>query len=192
MLNVNIILGSTREDRAGEKIFSWLKKELSGYRDMQVTFIDLYDWQLPFLDDIRSLPIGSQREQVIQKWAEIIDKADGYIFVTPEYNHGYSAVLKNAIDHLDKEWNNKPAGFVGYGGVAGGSRAVEQLRQVVIELQMAPIREQVLIPLIWQAFDGEGNLLDKNAKKKLPEMLDQLLWWAKALQVARNKTPLNF
>ena len=84
MINIDIILGSTRKDRAGEKVFSWLKKALDGRNDMQCTFIDLTDWPLPFLDDINSLPIGAEREQIIQKWGESIAKADGYIFVTPE------------------------------------------------------------------------------------------------------------
>lgn len=186
MVSIHVILGSAREGRAGENVFSWLKTELAKREDMRFTFIDLRDWPLPFLDDPNSAPMRKDREQLVKKWSETIRKADGYMFVTPEYNHGYSSVLKNALDHLYEEWNNKPVAFVSYGGTAGGSRSAEQLKQVAIELQMAPMHEQVVIPLIWQAFDAQGNFLDKNAQKKLPEMLDQLLWWATALKNARQ------
>ena len=87
--------------------------------------------------------------------------ADGFIIVTPEYNHGYSAVLKNAIDYVYDGWNKKPVAFVSYGGPAGGSRAIEQLRQVAIELQMHPVREQVTIPYIWSALSDSGELIDE-------------------------------
>src|SRR3989344_1626683 len=185
-IKIHIILGSTREGRAGAKVGQWLKKLAEARSDFESEFIDLKDWPLEFLTDAIPPSMGQYTSPVTRKWADKVSEADGYIFITPEYNHGYSAVLKNALDHIDKEWNNKPAAFVSYGGPAGGARSVEQLRQVAIELQMAPIREQVAIPVIWEAFDDDGAL--KNAvahEKKAAGMFDQLVWWAKALKASR-------
>ena len=110
------------------------------------------------------------------------------MFVTPEYNHGYPAVLKNALDHVYAEWNNKPAAFVAYGGKAGGARSVEQLRSVAIELQMAPIRQAILIPGVRRAFDEDGKPADASYEQQADALLDQLVWWARALKAARGTT----
>lgn len=121
-----------------------------------------------------------------EKWAEKVGEADGYIFITPEYNHGYPAVLKNALDYVYNQWNNKPAAFVSYGGVAGGTRSVQQLRQVVVELQMVPIRAGVHIPAYWENLDQNGNLKTESLKNSAEAMFDQLIWWAEVLQKARE------
>ena len=110
--------------------------------------------------------------------------ADGYVLVTPEYNHGYPASLKNALDHVYTEWVRKPVSFVSYGGPGGGARAVEQLRQVVIELQMAPLRQQVLIHRFWTKLGHDGFLSDGH-EDEATELLDELVWWAGALSTAR-------
>ena len=132
--------------------------------------------------------MGNYSDPKTKMWSSKINEADGYVFVTPEYNHGYSAVLKNAIDLIYKEWVNKPGAFVSYGGASSGSRAVEQLRQVLVEMQMAPIRSQVMIPFIWSAFDSKGELTNKEMyEKSTNAMFDQLVWWTKALKAAREK-----
>lgn len=187
-VKIQIILGSTREGRAGAKVGQWVKKLAEARPDFASEYVDLKDWGLPFLTDPMPPSMGKYASELTQKWSKKISEADGYIFITPEYNHGYSPVLKNALDHIYKEWNNKPAAFVSYGGGAGGARAVEQLREVAIELQMAPIREQVAIPAIWEAFDESGALKDATRhEKKAEAMFDQLVWWAKALKAAREK-----
>lgn len=186
-LKFQIILGSTRDGRAGEAVAKWVLAQIRNRNDFEFEFIDLKDWNLPLIHD--AIPPGAIKDKypdpLIQKWAEKISEADAYLIVTPEYNHGYTAVLKNALDVIYKEWNNKPVAFVSYGNIAGGSRSVEQLRLVSIELQMAPIREAVHIPLIWQAFENNELKNKVDYDKKLDSMLTQLIWWAKALKSAR-------
>ncbi len=184
-LKVQIILGSTREGRQGEKVFKWISGLASKRTDFKPEFIDLKNWDLGFLHDAPSM--GKYSDPLVNKWAEKIDEADAYIVITPEYNHGYSAVLKNALDVIYKEWNNKPITFVSYGGLVGGSRSVEQLRQVAVELQMAPIREAVFIPGVWEAFDENGKLKNEEEYNKRAEsMFNQLVWWATILKNARK------
>src|SRR5665213_1973426 len=147
MPHIQIILGSTREGRSGEKVAKWVAKHASARTDFTSEVLDLKEFNLPFFDSAKSPGSSGIIAPAATAWSEAVAKGDGYIIVTAEYNHGYPAPLKNALDHLYKEWNNKPVAFVGYGGMAGGSRAVEQLRQVVAELRMISIRECVLIPV---------------------------------------------
>jgi NAD(P)H-dependent FMN reductase len=128
-----------------------------------------------------------QYDERTQAWADKIGQADGYVIITPEYNHGYPGVLKNAIDHLFREWNHKPVSFVGYGGPGGGLRAVEQLRQVVVELEMVPLRQQVSIPAVYAAFDQSGALANPDAyNAQAMTVLDELSRWAGALRQVRS------
>ena len=144
---IQVILGSTRQNRFSEKPGLYIIDELKKKESVEVELVDLRDWPLPFFDAPSSPAAlkGNYPYEIVKKWGTVIDGADGYIMVTPEYNHGYPAVLKNAIDWLFTEWKDKPVGFVSYGNV-GGARAIEQLRQVVIELQMLPIRNAIHIP----------------------------------------------
>ena len=121
-----------------------------------------------------------------RKWADKIGEGDGYIIVTPEYNHGYPAVLKNALDYVYKEWNQKPLGLVSYGTV-GGARVVEQLRQVAIELKMVPVRTAVHIVAFWNMLDEKGDLKTDTLEKNADEMISQVLWYARVLKEAREK-----
>ena len=182
-INIQIILGSTREGRHGEKVGKWIYSLASKREDFKAELIDLTDWTIPYSDTIA--PAMGYSSEIVKRWSEKIKSADGYIIVTPEYNHGYPAVLKNALDHLYEEWNNKPVAFVSYGGPSAGIRVVEQLRQVVVELQMAPIREEVNIPLVWQAFDEHGDLKGEGYDQKAEGMFNQLVWWATALKKSR-------
>lgn len=185
MLKVLIIYGSTREGRKGEPIAQWFLEGAKQRNGINVEFVDLRDWSLPFFNNPNS-PATGKYDTRTKAWAEKIGSADAFVILTPEYNHGYPAVLKNALDYLYSEWNNKPIGFVSYGGWAGGGRAVQQLRHVAIELQMAPIRNQVVIPMFFQYFRNDGSFDGTNFEDSAENMLDQLIWWAKALKTARN------
>lgn len=189
---VKIILGSTREGRFGDKPAHWIFDEAKKQKGADVELLDLRDYPLPFFNDAVSPAYrkGKHPNETVAKWAEKIGEADAFIVVTPEYNHGYSAVLKNAIDHVFHEWNNKPVSFVAYGGV-GGARAVEQLRLVAVELQMAPLRAAVHIPAPWTLLDEKGNLKDgafAPFTQGAENLLKQLVWWADALRSARAKS----
>ena len=176
MPNIIILLGSTREGRAGEGVAHWVTKLAAERADFSSELVDLRDWPLPFFGS-KILP-GSpdyKPEGILAKWAEKIASADGFIIVTPEYNHGYPGVLKNAMDHLYREWNQKAIAFVSYGGSAGGARSVEQLRQVAIEFQMAPIRAGIHITSVWQALGEDGAPKDPSYAKGLGALFDQLV-----------------
>jgi NAD(P)H-dependent FMN reductase len=135
-------------------------------KDLTFTLCDLRMEQLPFLDDPTPPIMGQYSQGKVQDWADKISRYDGFLIVTPEYNHGYPAVLKNALDLIYKEWNGKPVAFVSYGAVSGGIRAVEQLRQVVIELRMIPLKDELSIPFIWAAFDEKDNLIERGRYDK--------------------------
>lgn len=177
MIKIQIIIGSTREGRIGEKVGKWILGQVQQAQkrsSFEAELLDLKEWHLPMY--------GEPTSDVTQRWIDKIKKADGYIIVTPEYNHGYPASLKNALDYPYEEWNRKPVGFVSYSaGRGAGIRAVEQLRLVSIELQMAPIRDAIHIPFIKTAIDEK---LNGQAK----EFLEELLWWTKALKEARTRT----
>lgn len=185
MLRLAIILGSTRPGRIGESVARWVH-ELAGRRsDAEFELVDVAEFDLPLLDEPIPPSQGKYSKGHTQRWAAKIGSFDGYVFVTPEYNHGTSGALKNAIDFLYAEWNNKAAGFVGYGS-AGGVRAVEQLRLVMAEVQVATVRNQVALSLFT---DFEEYTKFKPAayhEKSLEQMLDQLVAWSGALKTLRG------
>lgn len=187
---IKIILASTRQGRQGEKIGKWVSDSLRGDSRAEWQLLDLRDYKLPYYDEAASprMLAGKYTDPQILAWLEQIAAADGFIIITPEYNHGYPAVLKSALDFPYYEWNRKPVAFVSYGGPAGGARAVEQLRQVVIELQMAPIGEAIAIPFFRQAFEENGRPRETSYDQRLKTMTDQLLWWTEALRSARRNT----
>ncbi len=185
-LKVYVILGSTRQNRFGEQPARWIFEEAKKRTELDVEFIDLRDYPLPLFDEPVS-PASNKGQYVnpdAKKWAKKIAKADGYIWVTPEYNHSYSAVLKNAIDYVFPEWAKKPVAMVGYGAV-GAARAVEHLRGIAAELQMASMRTAVHIPAFWNLLDDKGQLKTESFNNTAQLMLDQLIWWAHALKIAR-------
>ena len=178
------ILGTTREERAGAGVARWFAEIADARDDLTHELADLRDVDLPFIR--KAKPPGSgEYDEAATGWAEAVGRADGFVFVTAEYNHGYPAVLKNALDHVYAEWNRKPVAFVSYGSTGGGLRAVEQLRLVAVELQMAPLRHQVAIPRVWAAFDEHGQPKEPWPGKDADRLLDQLVWWARALAAAR-------
>ncbi len=186
-MKIQIILGSTREGRKGIKVANWVLEQAKKRTDFEVELIDLKEWNLPFLEDSNLPGSGNYSYDYTKKWSKKISEGDGYLIVTPEYNHGYSAVLKNALDLLFKEWNKKPVAFVSYGGVVGGSRAIEQLRQVVIELQMVSTSEALYFIRTSDHFDEDGKLKDESWNPRLEKVFDQLAWWTKVLKQPREE-----
>ena len=185
MLRIAIILGSTRPRRAGEAVAGWTHRIASKRSDAEFELVDIRDFSLPLLDEPVPPSLGKYNETHTRVWSAKIDSFDAFVFVTPEYNHGTSAALKNAIDYLYREWNNKAAGFVSYGS-AGGARAVEQLRLTMAELQVADVRAQVMLSLFT---DFEKMSVFKPAahqEKAVMAMLDQVVAWGTALQAVRR------
>ena len=185
-LKIGIILGSTRPGRNGEAPARWLLDLANERGDAQYELIDLADFDLPLLDEAHSPSQGNYQNEHTKAWAAKIDSYDGFVFVTPEYNHSTSAALKNALDYLYAEWNNKAVGFVSYGAAASGQRAVEHLRQIVGELQMADVRQQVAFSLFsdWEQFTTFAPAASHI--QSAHTMLDQLLSWTTALHGVRD------
>jgi NAD(P)H-dependent FMN reductase len=156
-MNIGIILASTREARNGAKVAQWVKHVADKQDGVHFKLIDLAEIDLPLFDEAHSPMMGKYEKPHTKAWAKIVDGLDGFIVVTPEYNHGYPASLKNALDFLYAEWSGKPIGFVGY-GFAGGTRAIEQLFPVVIQLGMQPVGAQVNLHIFSQ-MDEDGNFL---------------------------------
>lgn len=189
-LKLKVILGSTREGRFSEIPGGWIVSEAGKRSDVSVELLDLRDYPMPFFEE--PITPSSKKEpyknKVVARWTKKIAEADAFVIIAPEYNHGYPAVLKNALDYVYQEWNNKPVAFVTYGSVMG-ARSVEQLRLVAIELQMAPIRNAVHLP--WDSVvagrkDPATAFTAYTERAKV--LLDQLAWWGKALKTARNSS----
>src|SRR5919108_2313341 len=157
MLKVAIILGSTRPGRNGEVVSRWIYEIAKKRNDADFELVDIKDFNLPLLDEPIPPSMGRYSKEHTKIWSAKINSFDAYVFVTAEYNHGIPGTLKNAIDFLFKEWNDKVAGFVSYGG-AGGVRAVEQLRLVMAELYVATVRSQVQLPLFTDFENSSSNL----------------------------------
>jgi NAD(P)H-dependent FMN reductase len=195
-IRIKVILGTTRQRRFGDKPAHWICEEARAHPDVDVELLDLRDYPLPFFDEPTSPMVhkGQYANGDVQRWAERIAGGDAFIMVAPEYNHGYPAVLKNAIDYIYPEWGRKPVGFVSYGN-AGGARAVEQLRQVVVELQMLPIKNAIHIPVaVYLSVMHEPMPPNLELFKPLREgrvdhverFFTELLWSARALKQARE------
>ena len=185
MLKIGIILGSTRPGRNGEAVAKWVLEHTKARKDAEFELVDIADYTLPLLDERVPPSMGKYSKEHTKRWSAKIAAFDAYVFVTPEYNHATSGALKNAIDFLYAEWNNKAAGFVAYGS-AGGVRAVENLRLIAAELQMATVRAQVAFML---ATDFENYSVfkpDPRHEKTLATMLDQLVAWGTAMRTVRD------
>nr|WP_310486428.1 NAD(P)H-dependent oxidoreductase [Chamaesiphon sp. VAR_69_metabat_338] len=185
MIKIGIIIGSTRPGRVGESVSRWVLQVAQERKDAEFELVDIQDFNLPLLDE----PLPASMEQYSKPhtkiWSAKIDSFDGYVFVTPEYNHATSGALKNAIDFLYREWNNKVAGFVGYGGL-GGTRAVENLRAIVSELEIAHVRSQVALSLKTDFEDFSVFKPAAHQVKSVNKMLDQTIAWSGALKNLRE------
>lgn len=186
---IGIVVGSTRPARFAEKPVAWLRTLAAKRSDLQIQVLDLLDHPLPFFDEAGPPAATSPKGDVAQGWAKALAGVDGFIFVTPEYNHGTSAVLKNAMDYAYKEWNRKPAAFVGYGGL-GGARAVHGLRVATAVLGMAPISKSVHVAMPdFHAIRSGKDMSDfVHLEQAATAMVDELLWWTLALNEARDRT----
>src|SRR5437764_158308 len=187
MLKVGIIVGSTRPGRKAEAVARWVHEIARKRTDADFEVVDIQDFHLPLLDEPVPPSLGQYSKPHTKAWAAKVDSFDAFVFVTPEYNHGTSGALKNAIDFLFAEWNNKAAGFVSYGG-ASGARAVEQLRLVLAEVQMATVRLQVLLSLYTDFENFSVFKPDSRKETSVNDMLDQVIAWGGALKTLRKKT----
>jgi NAD(P)H-dependent FMN reductase len=194
-LKFALIIGSTRPNRFADVPARWFADAAAERSDFTLEILDLRDFQLPFFDQPTSpARVGSDYSNpVVKRWQDRIRKFDGFIATAAEYNHAPTAVLKNAFDTAYTEWNKKPIGFVGYGGV-GGARAIEQLRMIAVELQMAPVMRAVHIdmePSLGVMFHGKALDDYPYLAEARNAVFDQLVWWGSALKAARDVTTLS-
>lgn len=185
---IGIIIGTTRQNRFGHKPAQWIFDIASRREDIDVELVDLRDFPMPFFDEVASNAWAKSTSEVAQRWQKKVAEFDGYIFVTAEYNRAPPGVLKNALDYAYPEWARKAAACVGYGSV-GGARAVEQLRLICVELQMAPTRTGVHIQgadFMATARQGKSLTEIEHLQRNAASMLDELVWWTKALKTARE------
>jgi NAD(P)H-dependent FMN reductase len=185
MTKIGIILGSTRPGRNGEAVAKWVYDIASRRSDAEFELVDLLDYNLPHLDEAVPPSMGQYANEHTRQWAAKIAELDGFVFVTPEYNHSTSGALKNAIDFVYAEWNNKAAGFVSYGS-AGGTRAVEHLRLIMGELQVADVRAQVALSLFTDFENYSTFKPGPQHEGTLGVVLDQTISWTKALETVRK------
>ncbi len=188
MPKIGIIISTDRDTRFGNKPAQWLYDAASKQSDLEFEVVDLRDFPLPFFAEVASNLYAPTQNEVGVRWQKKVAEFDGYVFVTAEYNHSVPAVLKNALDYAYTEWNKKPAAYVGYGGV-GAARAIEQLRLINVELQMAPLRNGVHIQggdfmAVWQGGQSLESLT--HLQPRVKDMLDELTWWTNALKTARE------
>jgi NAD(P)H-dependent FMN reductase len=189
MPTLTVIIGSTRPGRAGQPIAEWFIEHARAHGGFDVEVADLAEIGLPLLDEPNHPRLGQYVNQHTMDWSARIDRADAVVFVTPEYNYGYPAAIKNAIDFLHREWRDKPVGFVSYGGVAAGTRAVQQLKQVVTTLRMVPVVDSVNIPFhATMIKDGKFQPNDV-VNQAADTMLDELLRLESALHALRTPAP---
>ncbi len=182
-LKLVVITGSIREDRFGPVVEEWFARQVARRTDLEADRVDLAEAGLP-------ARLTRKPPSEVRALQPRLESADAFVLVTPEYNHGYPASLKAAIDWFSAEWRTKPVGFVSYGGRSGGIRAVEQLRQVFAELHATTVRDAVSIHDAWDEFDDDGRPLDpEGAAQAANVLLDQLVWWGLALREARRTRP---
>ncbi|WP_438854546.1 NADPH-dependent FMN reductase [Agromyces sp. M3QZ16-3] len=184
-VRIGIIIGSTRPGRVGEQVARWVLEQARSRSDAEFELVDLVDFALPHLDEAMPAAMGQYAQAHTKAWAEKVDSFDGYIFVTPEYNHSTSGALKNALDFVYAEWNNKAAGLVSYGS-AGGTRAAEHLRLILGELQVADVRQQVSFSLMTDFENYTTFTPAEYHAGMLAAQLDQLVPWALALRSVRE------
>jgi NAD(P)H-dependent FMN reductase len=187
MYSLKIIIASTRPQRKGPFIANWVYDTVKKYPAFKSDLVDLAEWKLPFLDEPAHPRLRQYQHEHTKKWSVEIDSADAFIMVTSEYNHSYPATLKNALDFLFQEWSYKPVAFVSYGGISGGTRSVQALKQVVAALKMMPMVEAVNIPFFNKYFDASGNFNpDETLQKSLNDTLSELERWTAALKTLRT------
>jgi NAD(P)H-dependent FMN reductase len=186
-LDLLVIIGSTRPGRVGPAVADWIIERARARGDFDVRVADLAEQNLPIFDEPHHPRFGNYVHQHTKDWSAVVAPADAYVFVIPEYNHGFNAATKNALDYLNKEWRDKPAGIVSYGGVAAGTRATQMLKQVLTALRITPMMDAVNIPFVHQRLDENGRLkANEEMEAGATAMLDELARWARALRPLRQ------
>ena len=187
MINIKIIIASTRPGRKGPSVGAWITEKAKANTEFNIEVLDLAAINLPFLDEPNHPRLQKYHHQHTKDWSDKIDSGDAYIIVTPEYNFGFPATIKNALDFLYNEWCYKPVAFVSYGGMAGGTRAVQMLKQVVTAQKMMPVTESVHIPFFTKYINEEEKFVaDEGLDKSAESMLSELHKWAIALKPMRE------
>jgi NAD(P)H-dependent FMN reductase len=188
MLSLKIILASTRPGRKGAPVAEWFLDIAKQHKQFDAERLDLAKINLPFLDEKEHPRFKKYEHQHTKDWSAMIDPADAIVLVTPEYNYGYPAPLKNALDSIYQEWNYKPAGIVSYGGIAAGTRSAQMLKLVLNALKMVTLADNVNIPFIAKHVDEQGKFItDEKIDKSANAMLDELYKWAEALKAMRER-----
>ncbi|MDQ0790596.1 NAD(P)H-dependent FMN reductase [Streptomyces sp. B3I7] len=187
MSKLEIIVASTRPGRVGPSVAHWIESEATRHGGFDaIEVVDLAEVNLPFMNEPHHPRLGRYTHQHTRDWSAKVAEADAFVFVMPEYNYGYNAELKNALDYLHGEWQYKPVGLVSYGGVSGGTRAVQMIKQVVTTLKMTPVVEAVSIPFVHQLLDEDRRLLPNDVMTgSAKAMLDELVRFAEALRPLR-------
>jgi NAD(P)H-dependent FMN reductase len=181
-----IVIASTRPGRAGQPIGEWFRAKAENHGEFEIDYADLAEIDLPFMDEPNHPRLRQYTQQHTKDWSARVEAADAFVFVTPEYNHGMTAALKNAIDYLNQEWQYKPLGFVSYGGVAAGTRAVQAIKPIANVLKMTPIPEAVVIPLYQRFMTDDGRFQPEDLiEDAAVTMLGQLARWATTLRPMR-------
>lgn len=187
MFKLKIITSTTRPGRKGSSIAVWASEVAQAHKDFEVEILDLAVINLPLMDEAAHPRLKNYEHAHTKKWSAKIEEADAFIVVLAEYNYGFPAPIKNAIDYLHQEWAYKPMGFVSYGGLSGGTRSVQMLKEVVTTLKTVPIPEAVNIPFYTKYFDDQDNFKgDATLEKSAGVMLGELQRWANALKALRN------
>ncbi|MFF3411875.1 NADPH-dependent FMN reductase [Streptomyces sp. NPDC002742] len=188
-LRTAVIIGSTRDGRFGPVVADWIAGHIAQREDMEADLIDLVETPLPTVFPAFGQPPSDEIVAQLGAVSPRLDRADAFVIVTPEYNHSFPAPLKNAVDWHNEQWHAKPVGFVSYGGLAGGLRAVEQLRVVLAELHAVTIRNTVSFHNYSEVFGPDGKPTDPGCDVAAKAMLDQLTWWGQSLREARRVRP---
>lgn len=186
-LKIGIVLSTIREGRFGDIPADWIRELGAGHPDLDIEIVDLRDYRMPLYGDPEDTDPREPHGDAVRRWVRKMNEFDGYIFVTAEYNHSIPGPLKNALDYLDQQLHRKPAAFIGYGGV-GSARAVEQLRLILCEFHMVPVRDAVHIGMDpYVAVSQKERSLDDYdfLVERATTMLDDIAWWAAALRAAR-------
>lgn len=191
MAKLQVIVGSTRPGRLAGPVAEWAAERAREHGGFDVELVDLADYGLPVLDEPGLPRFGDYQHAHTRRWSAKVDEADAFVFVTPEYNYGPSVALLNAVDYLHREWAYKPVGFVSYGGIAGGLRSVQVMKQVVTTVRMMPIPEGVAVPLVMQYLTDGAFAPPPPITAAVAPMLDELQRWTVALTDLRTGPPIS-
>ena len=185
-LRLQVVIASTRPGRVGLPVARWFDTHAQAHAGFVTEVVDLAEWDLPMIDEPHHPRLGTYEHEHTRRWSRQVQAADAFVMVMPEYNYGFNAALKNAIDYLHHEWRDKPVGFVSYGGVAAGTRAVQMLKQVLTTLRMVPVFESVNIPFVHNLIGDDGELAPNEIMDQAAvAMLDELARIGRALAPLR-------